>query len=467
MKWYAHLSLLLMTMAVAANTAIAQSAELTEKDAAKIASDAVVYGLPLVMMDTTRRVMTNVATLQTNGRAPINQFGNVLKYPTAADKDVVRQNVDTLYSLGWLDLTKEPIILSVPDTNGRYYMMPIIDAWTNIFASVGKRTTGTAEGQFAIVGPHWSGPLPDGVAELRSPTDLVWILGRTQANGPADYQAVNAIQRQYKLVPLSAWGKPYTPPLGIVDSNADTTTPPIDQVSKMDAATFFKTMAAMMKSNPPPERDAPVIAEIAKIGIVPGQDFAMSKLDPQVARGLDGSVQKAIHMLQNTANDVGKHVNGWSILPKNLANFGTDYGIRAVIALIGLGANLPADAIYPTAFFDGEARPLAGAFNYLLHFDQGKTPPNNAFWSVSMYNAQSFFVENPLNRYNIAGWMPLKYNDDGSLDIYVQKKSPGADKESNWLPAPDGIFSVTMRIYWPTYDALDGNWYPPALVRER
>src|SRR5271167_714250 len=197
----------------------------------------------------------------------------------------------------------------------------------------------------------------------------------------------------------------------------------------MDASTFFKIMAAMMKYNPPPARDAAALAEIARIGLIPGPDFAMTKLDPQVAQGLDGCVQKAIRLLRDGARDLGKQVNGWTIPPKDLANFGTDYGVRAVVALIGLGANLPADAIYPTAFYDGEGRPLAGSFNYLLHFDQGQMPPASAFWSVTIYNAESFFVDNPINRYNIAGWMPLKYNGDGSLDIYIQQKSPGADKE--------------------------------------
>jgi len=416
-------------------------------------------------VDVTKRVQTNVEEPNHNGHAPVNQFSNFLKYRTAAYKDVVRMNVDTLYSFAWLDLSKEPIILSVPDTDGRYYLMPVLDAYTNVFTSPGKRTTGTKAGYFAIVGPDWNGTLPDGVKELKSPTNTAMIAGRTQANGPADYDIVNALQEQYKLTPLSAFGKPYTPPKGVVDPNIDTKTPPVEQVSKMDAATFFKRLATLLKSNPPPTADAPVLAKLAKIGIVPGQDFDISKLDPAIAKGLQKCVQAALTKLRAAAKQMGKPVNGWSVPPMNLANFGTAYGVRAVVALVGLGANLPQDAVYPSAFVDGNGEPLTGRNRYVVHFDKEQMPPVNAFWSITMYNAESFFVDNPLNRYNLAGWMPLVYNADGSLDLHFQKDPPGKDKEANWLPAPAGEFSVTLRMYWPKESALDGTWRPPAVHR--
>ena len=255
------LGLVLATMLAAAPGLAQQTAKLNEQEAAALGVEAVVYGFPLVIVDVTKRVQTNVAEPQPNGHAPVNQFGNMYKYPTAANKDIVRLNVDTLYSFGWLDLSKEPIVLSVPDTKGRYYLMPVIDAWTNVFASPGKRTTGTKAGNFAIVGPNWKGTLPQGVKELISPTNTVVIGGRTQANGPADYKAVNAIQKQYKLTPLSAFGKPYTPPKGVVDPNIDMKTPPLEQVSRMSAATFFQALAMLLKSNPPPAADAPTPSE--------------------------------------------------------------------------------------------------------------------------------------------------------------------------------------------------------------
>lgn len=435
---------------------------LAEEETLRLGSEAVVYGLPMILMDMTKRVQTNVVSPQPNGHAPINQFGNLARYPTAAYKDVVRMNVDTLYSFAWLDLSREPMVLSVPDTDGRYYLMPILDAWTDVFASPGKRTTGTKPGHFAIVGPTWRGRLPEGVKELRSPTDIAMIAGRTQANGPADYETVNALQKQYTLTPLSSFGKPYTRPEGVVDSTIDMT-PPVEQVSRMAAATFFKTLATLLKSNPPPPADAPALAQLARIGIVPGQDFDMSKLDPATARGLEKAVPTAMARLQAAAKEMGKPVNGWRFTPMDLANFGTDYGTRAIIALVGLGANLPQDAIYPSAFVGGDGKPLNGANRYVLHFAKGQTPPTRAFWSLTMYDAQSFFVDNPMDRYNIAGWMPLQNNPDGSLDICIQRDSPGKDRESNWLPAAQGDFSITMRIYWPKESVIDGSWEPPAV----
>jgi hypothetical protein len=437
--------------------------KLTTEEARELGVEAVVYGYPLVLVNTTERIQTNVVEPQHNGSAPINQFSNFLKYPTAAYRDIVRMNVDTLYSFAWLDLSKEPVILSVPDTHGRYYLMPVLDAWTNVVASPGKRTTGTRPGNFAIVGPNWKGTLPDGIEEVRSPTNTAIIAGRTQANGPSDYAAVNAIQRQYKLTPLSAWGKPYTPPKGVIDPMIDMKNAPVDQVNRMSAAVFFKTLAALMKENPPSSADAPIMAKLAKIGIVPGQDFDMNKLDPSVAMGLEQSVQMAVAKLQAATPKLGTIVNGWNILPMNIGNFGTDYQTRAIIALVGVGANIVEDAIYPTAFVDADSNPLTGTNHYVLHFAKGEMPPANAFWSVTMYNAQSFLVANPINRYNIAGWMPLKYNSDGSLDIYMQHDSPGTAKESNWLPAPQGKFNVTLRIYWPKESVLDGTWKPPAI----
>ena len=436
-----------------------RAAELT-----KISEGAVAYGLPLMVAELTRRVSTNVAAPEPNAHAPMNQFGHMAKYPTAADKDIVRLNVDTLYSFAFLDLTKEPLILSVPDTKGRYYLMPLIDAWTNVFASPGKRTTGTKAGNFLISGPGWTGTAPAGMTEYKSPTNTVLIGGRTQANGPADYAAVHAIQAQYKLTPLSAWGKPYKAPAGVVEPGVDMS-PPVEQIAKMDAAAYFQTLATLLKASPPPAADAPAVAAFARIGLVPGQDFDLAKADPAVAKAVEGSVQRTLKNLQAAAKDAGTRVNGWNSLPTNLANFGTDYAGRAMVALIGFGANLIEDAIYPSAFYDGDGQSLNGANNYTLHFDKGQTPPCNAFWSLTMYNAQSFLVDNPINRYNIAAWMPLKYNKDGSLDIYIQRESPGKANEANWLPAPEGEFSVTNRIYWPKPEALDGTWKASPITR--
>jgi len=446
--------------AVAANAA-------KEKEGLEAGVEAVAYGFPLVIMDATRKKISNVATAGPSA-APVNQFANMPQFPDASFKDVVRANVDTLYSSAWLELSKEPIVLSVPDTNGRYYLMPMLDAWTNIFASPGKRTTGTKAGHFAIIGPSWTGTLPAGVQQLKSPTNMVWIIGRTQTNGPKDYAAVQAIQKQYKLTPLSAFGKRYTPPVGVVDPTVDMKLAPVEAVAKMSTATFFTTLAALMKDNPPPAADAPMLAKLAKIGIVPGEKFDPAKVDPAVAKGLEKALPVALEKLTTASKGLGTTSNGWRDPPKMLGDWGTDYGSRAVIALVGLGANLPADAVYPSAYVDGEGRALNGANAYVLHFAKGEEPPVRAFWSVTMYDPDSFFVVNPINRYAVSSWMPFKRNADGSLDLYIQKDSPGKDKEANWLPAPAGDFNLTMRMYWPNDKApsiVDGTWKPPGLKK--
>jgi len=234
------------------------------------AKDAYVYGYPLVLMDVTRAKMTNVPS-SSGLAAPMGQFANVRTFPDATFVDVVSPNADTLYSSAWLDLKQERIVMSVPDTHGRYYLMPMLDAWTNVFASLGKRTTGTAKGNYAITGPGWSGALPAGVKEIKSPTNMVWIIGRTQTNGKADYAAVHAIQDKYKLTPLNAWGKPYTPPANVpIDPKIDMKAAPVDTVAAMDASTFFNRLAVLMKDNPPAAADAPMVARLASIGIVPG-----------------------------------------------------------------------------------------------------------------------------------------------------------------------------------------------------
>jgi hypothetical protein len=452
----------------AADAAAAADAQATEQKALEAGVEAVVYGLPLVIMDITRAKSTNVAAPD-NFAAPVNQFVHVRAFPDASFKDVVRANVDTLYSSAWLDLSQEPIVLSVPDTGGRYYLMPMIDAWTNIFASPGKRTTGTQPGNFAITGPGWSGTLPAGVTELKSPTNMVWIIGRTQTNGPADYAAVHAIQDGYRLVPLSAFGKPYTLPAGTIDPAVDMKTAPVDQLKAMSSEAFFDRMADLLKANPPPASEAPVLEKLKAIGIVPGEKFDPSKLGPAVARGLGKSLPAALEKLTAASKESGAPVNGWRVPSMVLGNFGSDYGTRAVVALVGLGANLPQDAVYPSAFVDAEGSPLDGANRYVIRFDKDATPPVQAFWSITMYDADSFFVANPINRYAVSSWMPFRKNADGSVEIYVQSGSPGKDLESNWLPAPaSGPFNLTLRMYWPTEtppSIVDGSWKPPAITK--
>lgn len=437
-----------------------------ERAALHAGVEAVIYGLPLVMMDLT---MQNFRNAPPPRGAPVNQFLHERVFPTASFKQVVRVNVDTLYSSAFLDLSKEPLVLSVPDTRGRYYLLPLMDAWTNVFATPGTRTTGSHAASFIVAGPDWNGTAPVGLPVLRSPTNMVWLLGRTETHGPDDYPAVHVIQDGYKLVPLSKFGSAYTPPSVLGDPDFDAKTPPVEKLRNMSAARYFDTLARLLRSNPPPDADAPVIGQLARIGIVPGKPFDPSHLDPAVAKGLEGSLSVALQKLQEAVSQqMGTSKNGWRIPPMTLGQFGTNYRLRAIITWIAFGANLPADAVYPTTYVDGDGQALNGSNDYTLHFDKGEAPPVNAFWSVTVYGPDSFFVTNPVNRYAISSWMPLKHGSDGSLDIYIQKDPPGKGKESNWLPAPEGNFNLTLRMYWPKNkppSVIDGTWSPPGVTK--
>jgi hypothetical protein len=426
---------------------------------------AYVYGFPLVVMDVTREVSTAV-TEPGELTAPVNQFAVMTKYPDASFRLIPRTGLDTQFAVAWADLENEPLVLSVPNTNGRYYVIALFDMWSNVFASIGSRTTGTDSASFLIVGPKWKGTLTSDFKQVyKSPTRYIWVNAQMQSNGEQDYDVVNSLQKQYKLTPLSMWGQPYTPSTEIlVDSNIDTNTPPLDQVKNMDANTFFSRLAKLMKDNPPSPGDASMLETLEFLGIIPGEEFDISKVDGNIRRGLERGMG-ALGLLESGVKDLDTE-NGWIIIPENFANYGTDYETRAGIALIGLGGILPQDILYPTAFNDTEDKPLDAANRYVLHFEKNQFPPCKVTWSVAMYDPDGFYVPNEINRYHLAPWMPLKYNDDGSLDIFLQAVSPGADKESNWLPAPSGgLFNLTTRIFWPEDAALDGSWKMPGIKK--
>ena len=442
----------------------AQDTKLDAEEAARIGVEAYIFGYPLVTMEMTRRISTNVAKVE-GTRGPMGQLVNLRSYPSASFRDVTAPNADTLYSTAWLDLSKEPYVFSLPDEQGRYFLLPMLSGWTDVFEVPGKRTTGTGAQTYAITGPGWKGTLPEGVKELKSPTNIVWILGRTYCTGtPDDYKAVHALQDKYSLVPLSSFGKPYTPPMGKVDPSVDMKTPVRDQVHRLDAASYFKMLASLMKENRPAKADGAMVEKLAKIGIVPGNDFDISKLDPATAKALQGVPKVAQEKIMGHFTNAGVFKNGW-VYTTQTGLYGTDYLQRALVTAIGLGANRPQDAVYPTSEVDGDGKPYDGANKYVMHFPKGQTPPAKGFWSLTMYNAEYFFVDNPLNRYSISPRNDLKYNEDGSLDLYIQKDSPGKDKESNWLPAPQGKFILMLRLYWPQETApsiIDGTWTPPA-----
>ncbi len=437
-----------------------KSSTLTTEEAHAIAVDAYVYFYPLVLMDLTRKQLTNIDQRET-GKGPMNTFVNVPAYPPADFKGVVRSNFDTLYSIAWLDLTKEPLVVSAPDSAGRYYLLPMLDMWTDVFASPGWRTTGTEAANFLVTPPGWSGTVPDGFAHIAAPTSYVWIIGRTKTDGPADYDAVHKIQAGYKVTPQSGWGSAPVPVPVKTDPTVDMKTPPMVQGDTMSAGAFFAYAAELLKIHPPHITDQPIIAQMKRIGITPGKSFDLSKLDPEVRKGVEGAPADAHQLMKWKIPTLARVANGWSMNTDTMGVYGNYYLKRAIVSRVGLGANLPEDAIYPLNLGDAEGKPLDGANKYTIHFEKGATPPVDAFWSITLYDSDGFQVGNVLNRFAVSSWMPFVKNADGSLDIYFQNDSPGKDKEANWLPAPKAAFNLTMRLYAPQSDALTGKWNPP------
>jgi hypothetical protein len=471
------LTVYLCLAALAAPEARAQgtSPAITEQEARAIAADAYVYFYSLMSMDITRKQFTNVEPGKGGFKGPMNTFVNVPEYPPADFKGVVRSNFDTLYSSSWLDMTKEPVVVSVPDTDGRYYLLPMLDMWSDVFASPGWRTTGTKAGTFLITPPGWRPDLRDKFAEefklpkdtqrIDAPTPYVWVIGRTKTDGPPDYAAVHKIQAGYKVTLLSEYGKPPKPVEVKIDPSVDMKTPPKVQVDTMSGDAYFAYAAELLKLHPPHVTDEPIIAQMKRIGIEPGKSFDFAKLDPAVQRALKAAPEDAQKLMAWKVPTLARVANGWSMNTDTMGVYGNYYLKRAIVSQVGLGANLPEDAIYPLNLGDESGKPLDGANKYTITFEKGAAPPVNAFWSITLYDPQGFQVGNVLNRFAVSSWMPFKYNADGSLDIYFQNENPGKDREANWLPAPKGAFNLTMRLYGPKSEALTGKWNPPPVTR--
>jgi len=430
---------------------------------------AYLFGYPLVVMDVTREATADPLT---GKKLPSNHFVHAVSFPDHNFRGVVRPNNDTLYSSAWFDLSSEPVVMSVPDTVGRYYVMPFMDAWTNVFAMVGKRATGTGRGDYLLVGPDWKGAVPDDVKVINAPTNMLWLIGRIQVNGKNDLQNVYALQKQFKLTPLSHWASRQPNPAYTVSAEMTRAVEkikkinPSAKVEKMPAGEFFARLSILMGKHPAAKEDAPVMKMLTGFGIVPGQSFKMDDLN-FVRRLL---LSKAVAVTRSQMKEVAKlrtgktPENGWGISRKGVGVFGTAYDVRAFVAAFGLGALPPEEAVYPAAFMDGEGKPLNGGNRYRIHFDAGKTPPVDAFWSLTLYDETQFLVDNPIHRYTIGDRDELKYNPDGSLDIFIQRDRP-AQRESNWLPAGEGAFSLTMRLYMPKASFMNGQWKLPAVER--
>jgi hypothetical protein len=429
-------------------------------EAQLVAQEAYIYLYPLITMDVTRKQAINTDPRVSPIGGPANAFSHVRAFPTADFRTVVRPNFDTLYSSAWLDLTNGPVIVSTADTGGRYFLLPMLDMWSDVFAVPGKRTNGTGAANFAVAPPGWSGNLPLDVERINAPTPYVWIIGRTQTNGAKDYDAVHKVQDGYKITLLDDWGKTPRKIEQKIDASVDTKTEPLRLVNGMPAAEYFKYGAELMKQNPPHVTDWSILARMKRIGLEPGK-FDSTKVS---ADALATGAAAGLELMKDKAPTLARVVNGWQMNTDTMGVYGDYYLKRAIVAQVGLGANQPEDAIYPLNVSDAAGKPVTAENKYVLHFNKDELPPVGAFWSLTMYDAEGFQIANPLNRFAIGDRDALKYNADGSLDLYVQNESLGADKEANWLPAPKiGRLGLTMRLYAPKQQALDGRWNPPPI----
>jgi hypothetical protein len=450
------------------SSTLAQSAVETPEALYEIGVEAFFYFYPLLTMDITRLQFTNIEAGKALGRGPMNTFSHLRAFPPADFREVVRPNFDTLYSSSWLDLRKEPVIVSVPDTNGRYYLLPLIDMWTDVFAVPGKRTSGTKAASYALVSPGWEGSLPQGVERIEATTPYVWIIARTQTNGPADYPAVHKVQDGYTVSTLSNWGKSAQPVTLAVDPEVDMKTPPLDQVNSMTGAKFFRYAAELLKLHPPHATDWSIVARLKRIGIEPGKSFEFGQLDRAAQETLDQAAKDGLKMMYAKLPTMARIANGWQMNTDTMGVYGNYYLKRAIVAMVGLGANQEDDAVYPLCLVDNDGKQLTGDQNYVLHFGARELPPVEAFWSITMYDEAGFQVANPINRFAIGDRDALSYNADGSLDIYIQHSSPGSKRETNWLPSPaKGPLGMTMRLYAPKLSVRDGSWVPPAVQRTK
>ncbi len=443
------------------------------------------YGYPLVLMDESKDTM--LGAFNKDRELITNRFIHKRSFPDEDFRAVVRPSPDLIYSNAWLDLSDDPQVVIVPDMGERYYNLSIMDAWTNVFAAPGQRTTGTGPDRFLVVGPRWDGEKPDGMEVFSSPTDMAWILGRFQADDEKDLKEVHDLQDSLHLVPLQDYvSGDYDLPEPLEEEEEDTIKRPSHEVAEMEPTNYFNRLSRLMVDNPPADEDGPALEQLELLGLEPGEplnqnDFgfiariainqgvkmARDRLKEAIAPGGPATQEGWGDELEEELPAVGslgqvQSRNGWSVALEDIGSYGTNYAFRAGVALIGLGANLPEDAIYYNAAVDKDGNFLDANREYTIHFEADELPPADAFWSVAIYNEEGFLVANPLNRFHLSDRDPLVYNEDGSLTLYIQSENPGGEKEKNWLPAPEtDHFTLTARLYSPREEALRGYWFMP------
>jgi hypothetical protein len=437
--------------------------------ATDIAEAGFVYGLPIVM---NYGVMYEYAINRNSGqfKAPFNQIKNEPNVFTYKDTAIVTPNSDTPYSFAWLDLRAEPIVLSVPAVDPkRYYSVMLCDGNTYNYGYIGSRATGSEAGDYMVVGPDWKGTPPSGIKKMfRSSTQFSVVGYRTQLFNPDDLDGVKKVQASYKVQTLSAYlNQPPPTPATAVDF------PKIDK--ELVKTNFFDYLDFALQFAPAQENEKEIRAQLARIGVGPGKTMSFKDLPLEQKAEIALGMKEGDRKIDEAVANVGKSINGWRIssLPGDSVHYNGDWLKRAVAAKAGIYGNDAVEAMYPLTRVDGDGQTLDGSkHNYTLTFPAGQMPPVNAFWSITMYDGKTqLLIENPINRYLINSPMlpNMKTNADGSLTLYIQNKTPGADKEANWLPAPDGPIYLVMRLYWPKttppsiLPAGEGTWQPPAI----
>ena len=464
---------------------------------AKAAGEAYVFGYPLVLMDATREQMFADAGLTGYPDVAPNQFVHIRIPPEAGHEAVVRPNVDTLYSIAWLDLSDGPVVMRWPDMQDRYWVYQVLDAWTDVAGAPGTRTTGNDAGGVVITGPGQEVPALDGMAHMPVATEMAWVIGRIEVAPDEDLAPVHVLQDGFTL-PVDSVG--YSPAPGEHGQR------PPDQVAAMPPEVFFNRLAALMQDNPPRPADRAAVDQQSDNGQASEQtvresaDFgwlagwAMDRADEQTAVEqlhaigfapdlsaydtgdfgwlarwtMDRGVGLARRLLvrETRQQSLPHGPTNWLMMRSGPGDYGTDYELRAGVALIGLGANLPADAIYPNTSIDSEGRGLHGRHAYRLHFAPDELPPVHAFWSLTLYDENGFLVDTGTGRYALGDRDDLGYDEDGGLTLHVGAEPPRDLPESNWLPAPAGEpFALTARLYWPKDRALHGDWVMPPVER--
>lgn len=424
----------------------------------RLGHDAFVFGFPLLLMAGAMRGANG--SISRNGVTPPNRFAHAPRFPGPDFRAIVGAHPDTLYSVAWLDLSSGPVALKMPDVESGCYLLPLLDAWSSLFASLGPRTGSPSDEGYVITGPDWSGELPEGLLHLRAPTRHAWAICHLQVDKCDDLESARAIQHDLEIVPLTAPDEPSDAEIGPIELG-NVGRSPHRRLMEISAEQFLGELVVEMALNPPHNGDEEILADLAKIGLRPGRSFGWPALAAEVREAVEVGIESGKRAIEDPPPS--REQNGWQYFQHDHDEVEGDYLRRAQIANFALGLAHPEDAIFPLTAVDAEGNHLNGAHRYVLRFESGGLPPVGVLWSLALYDMDQLFVENPLDRYALGSRDDLQLGPDGSLEIVVQHQRP--DNAVNWLPAPDGDFNLMLHLYWPDQAVLEGRWIIPPVRR--